>query len=209
MSRRTELLRTDPVATLAFPNTKYVSITHVNLKHFQDSKHTVHDTTKGIVPNCCEYSVRMWRLITDNFSQVYIPTILGLGDTYQMRDKKGNLLDKEYPLWPGANGVSNLIKRHFKILMTNPSTGKNKTIGISIHGGCRHMRAYNLLIQHSYPISYIQKLGGWDKPAMVTDYYASIKARLSELEQIELLERSGLLPSRESVMNPNKGKAVT
>ena len=180
--RRGELL-SEPTPTLVFLSDR-VELSHRNFKHYTNRDKTKPEIVDTLIPYCCLYSIKMWKYISSNFQQDQIPWIL----------------DTKNTKWPGYNALSNLVKRHFILPQKNPDTGRAKPIGIAIHS-LRHWRIYNLLIQHSYPPSFIQKYAGWTgkKGYEMIYYYASIRNRLSKIEQAKVLAASNLLVPRDKV----------
>ncbi len=151
-----------------------IKITKVNEKHFRsDGSREVITSTMPILD---EYEQKMWNFITD-----------------------GGLLSNPEDIFKWSNWeslensqISEMITNNFKIDLKEPETNKVfKGIGIVPHI-LRHMRAYNLMVNHKIPKDLIIKWLGWDNDDMLY-YYVHLESMLGEAEQRKILRENNLL----------------
>lgn len=153
-----------------------VLLTHINEKHGMDpSNPTMPKTIPLMLPIFDEYELAMWNYITDGGVQTRAESIF------------------RYDLWrsTGPKNIHRLIKTNFKADLRSPLGKVYYDHGITPHI-LRHMRAYNLLINHNVPEALCMRYMGWNSRQMLY-YYAHIERMMQTKDQLSMLKQSGLL----------------
>lgn len=80
------------------------------------------------------------------------------------------------------------ITSKFKIFKTEITDGKKVVEGSLVPHMCRHLRAYDLLVNHGYEPANVQRVLDWDNEHMPF-YYSDIKDMVKAQEELEWLKR--------------------
>jgi hypothetical protein len=148
----------------------YAIVEHVNQKHKPPRNSVVES-----IPIFDEWEQRMWNFITDGGAETEADSIF--------KYKSWNSTKKAH--------ISNLFKRNFKTDLESPERKVFWDAGINPHI-LRHMRAYNILIEHKVPREYVITFFGWDSQYML-DHYADIRKMMNITNQEKYLRENKLL----------------
>lgn len=153
-----------------------VKITKVNEKH-RSANGIDRKTMTQVIPIFDEAEQKMWNFITD-------------GGTEQDPERMFR-----FAQWPsiGKSNLSGLIKTNFHTNLKDPRMPKKKHIdaGITPHI-LRHMRVFNVIVNHNVPEAYATVLFGWKDSKMIY-YYAHLQETLGFKNQLDMLRRTKLL----------------
>jgi integrase len=184
----------------------YINITKTNEKHFLqkvplsdkdpgfdsmgrrrrkplDLEKSKRDVNYMTLPILCESEFLMWKLITEEGDNLNVENIFKFKQWGKLYDAR----------------LSRFISRNFKTDLRDDRDILHKNTGITPHI-LRHMRAYNVLINHSIPDKIAMNWFAWSDQKMLY-YYAHIKAQLKFKGQIELLDQNNILNDK-YILNP-------
>jgi hypothetical protein len=150
-----------------------VIMSHVNEKHKQPNGER--DVIDAEMPLFDEWEQKMWLFITDGV------TVLNTDDIFKF--SKWGSIEK--------SNLSHLIKTNFKLDLRDPNKRLHHEQGITPHI-LRHMRMFNVVLQHNVRPELAIKWFGWNNIEMVY-YYAHIRQLLSIRNQHVALKNEGLL----------------
>lgn len=150
-------------------------IWHVNEKHKKAGKR---DEVQAMIPIFDEWEQKMWNFVTSGGTEFEASQIF------------------QYDSWKSSanNNITAIFKANFKTTLIDPETRKSyKNMGISPHQ-LRHMRSYNVLINHEmYKNRELVKLWfGWSSDLMIS-YYAHVRDIMGLMDQEKMLKSSGML----------------
>lgn len=197
-----ELIR-DPYPKMTVANYKKWTIMHVdkiNEKHWKEKKHL--DQITGKIDR---YGNNIKKTDFENSVREWMPQNIPIDDVSDklmwdfITDDGGSLNNtwlKDYT-YSQRQSLHHRFAYSFRARLTDGSITKVR--GITPHI-LRHLRAYNLLFNKGYEMSFIQAFFGWTKAQMLTDHYVYIKNALKNREQMQILER---------MLDGRKGQSIT
>ena len=166
-----------PYPTLRFQakaDEAWIEVSHLNQKRKKDKKEVI----SYILPIFDEFERSMWNFISDGGQETKAENIFKYND------------------WTSTSqsNISHIFERAFKATLVNtddPDRRPIKDEGIPPHL-LRHMRAYDVLVNHSINKTDVQKMFGWKSDIMVY-YYADINEMLTKEEQLKRYREAGVL----------------
>ena len=173
-ARRNELLD-KPYPEIEVVNTPegvHILVNKLNSKH--RGPQGEREIISQALPVMCTAEQDMWNFVLDGGLTTRINDILKL-DTWRLSKVT----------------ISQQVKNNFRINLKDQAGDLHRNAGITPHV-LRHMRAFNILINHHVPPVLAIKWFGWRKEQMLY-YYAHIQKMLSQTNQMEMLRSYNLL----------------
>lgn len=150
----------------------YIYIKRVNEKHKEPNGDR--QQIEVIVPIFCEYERKMWKYITNKGMEMNTKQIFQFDNWGRLNHRK-------------LNGyISN-----FRVDLRDNNNSLKKQCRLTPHI-LRHMRAFNMLINHKAQDTFIIKIMGWNNTQMLY-YYAHIRNMLTQQGMLKIARESGFL----------------
>ena len=160
----------------------YIYIKRVNEKHTEANGER--QQIEVIVPIFCEYERKMWKYITTSGKEMNTKQIFQFEKWGMLKHDKLN----KY--------ISN-----FRVDLRDNNNTLRKECRLTPHI-LRHMRAFNMLINHRAPDSLIVGIMGWSNTQMLY-YYAHIRNMLRQENMLKLARESGFMNKKFNLEGPD------
>ena len=160
----------------------YIYVKRVNEKHFEANKSR--QQMEVVIPIFCEYERRMWKYITNKGLDMNTKLIFQF-------DNWGKLTHDKLNRYVG----------NFKTDLRDDAGSLHRGARMTPHI-LRHMRAFNLLINHRAPDALIVGIMGWDNNQMLY-YYAHIRTMMKMDSMLKLAKESGFLSRKFDISAPD------
>lgn len=161
----------------------YISITKINEKHKDPQGNR--EKLNIILPIFDEWEERMWDFITDGGLLTNGKEIFKYGLFGAKEDKRTN----EWMV--SHDKIGQLVRRNFKADLKDANGNRKPHHSISPHI-LRHLRAYNLHIEHNVPKTLVAKWLGWRDERMFF-WYVEIARAMSIKSQLDVIKANNLL----------------
>lgn len=172
----------------------YIYIKRVNEKHHEPNGER--QQIEVIVPIFCEHERKMWRYITNSGKEMNTKQIFKFDDW-----TKETHYDKKIYESKLTHDKLNRYIANFRIDLRDSNNSLKKQCRLTPHI-LRHMRAFNMLINHRAPDPLIVGIMGWSNTQMLY-YYAHLRNMLKQENMLKLARDSGFLDRKFNLEAPD------